>query len=139
MTAAHANRLNDMLTDTYMEYLHCLATEAPDRPRQAPDLPLIETPASFVIEFLTTIAHATPPIPVTRHGMDAALDALFAHPALRPLLLDDASSIALQEHFATTHLPRASAVFAAHWAHIIVPAWDQHRELQRALRDSTTS
>lgn len=139
MTAAHASPLNDILTDNYMEYLHILATESPDRPRQAPDLPLIDTPATFVVEFLSTIAHATPPIPVTRHGMDAALDVLFAHPALRPLLLDDASSAALQEHFATTHLPRASTVFAAHWTHIICPAWDQHRALQRALRDSATS
>lgn len=126
MSAAHDD-------DAYISYLFDIATEAPDRPLQAPDLPNINTPATFLIDFLRTIADTAPPPPITRHGMDAALDILFAHPAMRPLLLDDNTSVALQQHFATSYLPDASPVFAAHWTHIILPAWDQHRELQRTL------
>lgn len=119
--------------DTYIIYLFDIATEAPDRPLQIPDLPVIETPATFLMEFLSTMAATVPPPPLTRHGMDAALDILFSHPAMRPLLLDDNTSVALQQHFATSYLPDATPVFTAHWTHIILPAWDQHRELQRTL------
>jgi len=119
--------------DTYITYLFDIATEAPDRPLQIPDLPVIETPATFLMDFLRTMANTAPPPPLTRHGMDAALDILFSHPAMRPLLLDDNTSVALQQHFATSYLPDATPVFAAHWTHIIRPAWDQHRELQRTL------
>ena len=124
--------------DTYIIYLFDSATEAPDRPLQAPDLPVIDTPATFLMEFLITMAAPVPPPPITRHGMDAALDILFSHPAMRPLLLDDNTSVALQQHFATSYLPDATPVFAAHWTHIIQPAWDQHRELQRTLAASGT-
>jgi hypothetical protein len=119
--------------DTYIIYLFDIATEAPDRPLQIPDLPVIETPATFLMDFLRTMAATVPPPPLTRHGMDAALDILFSHPAMRPLLLDDNTSVALQQHFATSYLPDATPIFTAHWTHIIRPAWDQHRELQRTL------
>lgn len=122
--------------DTYIIYLFDIATEAPDRPLQPPDLPGIDTPATFLMEFLRTMADTVPPPPITRHGMDAALDILFSHPAMRPLLLDDNTSVALQQHFVTSYLSDASPVFAAHWTHIIQPAWDQHRELQRTLAAS---
>lgn len=139
MSAAIAATLNDELMNTYTTYLYDIATEAPDRPLQPPDRPILEAPATFLLEFLRTLASIVPPPPITRHGMDAALDILFSHPALRPLLLDDHSSVALQQHFAGTYLPEATPVFAAHWEHIIRPAWDQHRELQRVLADSAQS
>jgi hypothetical protein len=122
--------------DAYIAYLFDIATEAPDRPLQAPDLPVINTPATFLMDFLHTIAATVPPPPITRHGMDAALDIIFSHPAMRPLLLDDNTSVALQQHFATSYLPDATPAFTAHWTHIILPAWDQHRELQRVVADS---
>lgn len=136
MSAALANPINDEILNAYTAYLYDIATEAPDRPLQAPDRPILEAPATFLLDFLRTMAAIVPPPPITRHGMDAALDVLFSHPALRPLLLDDHSSVALQEHFAATYLPDAPPVFAAHWTHIIRPAWDQHRELQRTLAAS---
>ena len=134
MSAAIANPINDELLNLYTNYLFDVATEAPDRPLQPPDRPMLEAPATFLLDFLRTLADTVPPIP--RHGMDAALDILFSHPSLRPLLLDDNSSVALQQHFASTYLPASPPVFAAHWTHIILPAWDQHRELQRTLAGS---
>jgi hypothetical protein len=128
--------VNDDLITNFHAYLWDLATEAPFRLRQHPDYPLIEAPATFLVSFLRSIGEAVPFPPITRHGMDAALDQLFAHPALRPLLLDDATSGALQEHFATSYLPTMPPVFQAHWNHIIRPAWDQHRELQRTIRET---
>ena len=124
------------LFNSYIHYLHAAATENPFRPQQHPDLPQIETPATFLQGFLSDMATADPPLPITRHGMDAALDILFAHPALRPLLTDDHASVALQQYIADAIIPTAPAVFAAHWTHIIRPAWDQHRELQRVLAAS---
>jgi hypothetical protein len=123
-------------TTTYTTYLYDIATEAPDRPLQPPDNPDINTPATFLVDFLRTLADTVPPPPITRHGMDAALDILFSHPSIRPLLLDDNSSVALQQHFAATYLPAAPPVFVAHWTHIIRPAWDQHRDIQRTLAAS---
>ena len=136
MSAAGAAATINADQEAYVAYLFDIATEAPDRPLQAPDNPDINHPATFLIDFLRTMAATVPPPPITRHGMDAALDILFAHPALRPLLLDDNSSVALQQHFANTNLPDATPVFAAHWTHIILPAWDQHRELQRVVAAS---
>lgn len=132
------------MTDVYIAYLRDIATEAPDRPLQPPPLPDITGPSTFLLEFLQSLlptdnsATDTPFVfPITRHGMDAALDALFSHPALRPLLLDDNTSVALQQHFSNTILPAiGTAPVTAFWEHIIRPAWDQHRDIQRALRDS---
>ena len=134
MSAAFLDQ-EELLT-SYIHYLHATATETPFRPQQHPDLPQIETPATFLQEFLSDMATADPPLPITRHGMDATLDILFAHPALRPLLVDDHASVALQQYITDTIIPTAPAVFAAHWEHIIRPAWDQHRELQRVLAAS---
>jgi hypothetical protein len=129
LTTSHQEELRN----TYIHYLHATAIENPFRPQQYPDLPPMEAPATFLINFLRDMATATPPLPITRHGMDATLDILFSHPALRPLLTDDHASVALQQYIADTIIPTAPAVFAAHWTHIIRPAWDQHRELQRVL------
>ncbi len=136
MSAAIASLLNEELLNAYTIHLHAVATENQHPPDQHPDRPHIDAPATFLRDFLHGIATADPPLQITRHGMDAALDILFAHPALRPLLLDDHSSVALQQHIADTLLPDATPLFAAHWAHIIRPAWDQHRELQRVVAAS---
>jgi hypothetical protein len=127
---------HDEVREAYVDYLFDIATEAPDRPLQPPDAPHIDAPATFLMDFLQTLASTVPPPPITRHGMDAALDILFAHPALRPLLLDDHTSVALQEHFEISYLSPERPVLAAHWTHIIRPAWDQHRELQRVIATS---
>ena len=123
--------------NNYLQYLYDIATENPFRPSpsQAPRRPAIDAPATFLIDFLTHIRDATPPLPITRHGMDAALDIVFSHPSLRQLLLDDHSTAALQEHYATTYVAATatSDLFRAHWTHIILPAWNQHRDIQRAL------
>jgi hypothetical protein len=131
--------MTDDATSIYIAYLRDIATEAPDRPLQPPTLPDIPAPATFLMEFLQSLLPADVPIaiPITRHGMDAALDALFSHPALRPLLLDDNTSVALQQHFTNTILPAIGTTPAtAFWEHIIRPAWDQHRDIQRIVRDS---
>lgn len=133
MTTASSTDLN-----TYLQYLYDIATENPFRPSpsQSPGSPAIDTPSTFLIDFLTQIRDATnPPLPITRHGMDAALDVLFSHPALRPLLLDDPTTVALQEHYATAYVAdtTTSDLFRAHWTHIILPAWNQHRDIQRTV------
>lgn len=131
-------------TATYITYLRDIATEAPDRPIHPPTQPDIPSPATFLLDFLQSLLPTDTSstdnsfvIPITRHGMDAALDTLFSHPALRPLLLDDNTSVALQQHFSNTILPAiGTAPATAFWDHIIRPAWDQHRDIQRTVRDS---
>lgn len=128
--------VNEELLSAYIHHLHATATEEPFRPQQHPDRPHIDAPATFLYDFLRDMINTDPPLPITRHGMDAALDILFAHPAFHLLLKDDHATTALQQYITETVIPTAPPVFAAHWTHIILPAWDQHRELQRTLAAS---
>lgn len=66
--------------------------------------------------------------PVTRLGLEHALDAVFALPQLTPIL-DDPTPY--QNAFAARDLPACDARFAPFWHHIVRPAWDQHADIRR--------
>jgi hypothetical protein len=97
-------------------------------------VPSTRLPRGIATDLLTTtltqIGNATP----TRHGLDAALDLLFARPDIAPLLttLDPAT-------LADRVLPRTHPRFAAHWTHIVIPAWEQHVALARAMAASAAT
>ena len=105
-------------TATYITYLRDIATEAPDRPIHPPTQPDIPSPATFLLDFLQSLLPTDTSstdnsfvIPITRHGMDAALDTLFSHPALRPLLLDDNTSNSI---FPTRFFPPSAQPLPQH-------------------------
>lgn len=106
----------------YLVYLADVACERPVTPVAAP----IALHPRALIPILTYIGQGHHPI--TRHGLDAALDILFAHPdvvaALQTLHPDEIANEVLPD----TH-PR----FADFWTHIVRPAWDQHVALARTL------
>lgn len=132
MSAAAASILFDFPTDTrldaYIAYIRAVACESPDRIPVPPPAPL-HSPDTVLAATLAQIGNATPA--PTRHGLDAALDILFAHPDIAPLLLTLEPAI-----FADRVLPRTHPRFAAHWTHIVIPAWEQHVALARTLAAS---
>jgi hypothetical protein len=66
--------------------------------------------------------------PVTRLGLEHALDAIFSLPQLTPILDDPTPH---QNAFAARHLPECDARFAPFWHQIVRPAWDQHADIRR--------
>jgi len=97
---------------------------------------LITDPAEFISTLFRYIAVSNAPI--TRLGMDQMMDALFARPEMAPALEDDRAAD-IQNRFEAVWLPRVSPLFKAHWTHIILPAWSQHRDIARACRDSRSA
>jgi hypothetical protein len=65
--------------------------------------------------------------PVTRMGLEHALDSVFTLPQLTSIL-DDPTPY--QNAFAARDLPACDVRFAPFWHHIIRPAWDQHAEIR---------
>jgi hypothetical protein len=109
----------------YLDYVRAVACEAPDSdPPVTLPLPI---PDVALIAILRRIGNATP----TRHGLDAALDILFAHPDIAPLL-----QTRNPDEFATQVLPHTHPRFADHWTHIVRPAWEQHVALAQAIAAS---
>ena len=94
----------------------------------------VTDPAEFISSLFRYIAISNAPI--TRLGMDQMMDALFARPEMAPAL-DDAIATDIQNRFEADWLPQATPIFKAHWTHIILPAWSQHRDIARVCRTST--
>lgn len=87
------------------------------------------TPTIALAAAIIALGNGTSPI--TRNGLDAALDQLFAHPDIAPLLLT-----LDPDTFADQVLPRTHPRFADFWTHIVRPAWDQHVDIARACAAS---
>jgi len=104
----------------------------------------IPHPAQFLMEALAALSpetddERTAP-PPTRAGIDTVCDLLFKHPAIAPLLADPVQSAALQTHFIDNYLLHATAPhFRDHWTYIILPAWNQHTDIQATLRATATA
>lgn len=117
------------MSATWIRFLLDVATER-THCRLGPYLvPDDVTPVAFVTTLFRAIAQE--PAGITRHGLDTMLDVLFEIPEMWELLRQPkeyqdevAGTIGLQ------HLPDA---FRAQWTHIIVPAWNQHMELRKAM------
>jgi hypothetical protein len=110
----------------YLAYICAIACEVPDTdPAQSPSP--MPAPDAALVAILRAIGNSIP----TRHGLDAALDILFAHPDIAPLL-----QTLRPDELADRVLPHAHPRFADHWTHIVRPAWEQHVALQSAIAAS---
>jgi hypothetical protein len=114
---------------TYVDYLLALSKEDLAAPREPPQTPQIKDPQNFLQAFLRVLDKQEK---TTRRGVDAAIEALFAHTDMEPLL-DDVTAITFQRRFVTEHLPLCSPLFRNYWSHVITPAWDQLREVRRMM------
>ena len=117
----------DARLNAYIAYIRAVACEAPDCPVIPPPTPPIPAPDIVLATIFAQIGNDTP----TRFGLDAALDHLFAHPDIAPLLLTLSPTT-----FADRVLPRTHPRFADHWTHIVIPAWEQHVAFLRAVAAS---
>lgn len=103
-----------------------LLSVARQRPMAAPSS---DTPCPTPATVFRAIA--TNPDGITRHGLDAMMDALFALPAYTDLLKHPFEYQA--EIAADLNLVAQPPAFQAQWTHIIVPAWNQHSELRKIM------
>lgn len=113
----------------YSQWLIDTACQRPVGPQ--PPHPEIRDPANFLTALLRIIALSGEPI--TRLGLERAMDTVFALPALTPLL-DNA--VEHQNRFAAQHLPACAPRFHPFWQHIIRPAWDQHADIRRVCLET---
>ncbi len=91
-------------------------------------------PPSFAATLFSAMASAPS---LTRHGIDTAMDALFALPGTEPLLQHPYE---YQNEIATAiGLADRPDTFRAHWTHIIVPAWNQHSEIRKVMEATATA
>jgi len=111
-------------------YLIGIATEAPHvTPWTARPFPSLQDPYAFFVTLTDILSQpiATPP---TRNGLDAMMDALFAHPETAPLLRAPRN---FQEDFSSRDCPPA---LRDHWTYVLRPAWNQHVDIWRTASAS---
>jgi hypothetical protein len=111
---------------TYVDYLLALSKEEQQAP---PPQPQIKDPANFLQAFLRVLDKQEK---TTRRGVDAAIEALFAHTEMEPLL-DDVTALTFQRRFVIDHYPLCSPLFRNYWSHVITPAWNQLRDVRRMM------
>ena len=111
---------------TYVDYLLALSKE---EQQETPEKPPIKDPANFLQAFLRLLDKQEK---TTRRGVDAAIEALFAHTDMEPLL-DDVTAITFQRNFVTEQMPLCSPLFRNYWSHVITPAWNQLRDVRRMM------
>jgi hypothetical protein len=99
--------------------------------RPQPPLPLTEIhdPTNFLQAFFVILGKENY---TTREGIEQVMDSLFSLPPMAPLL-EDAAATTFQEKFITNYLPFCTPLFQSYWDHIILPAWTQLRDIQRAV------
>jgi hypothetical protein len=116
----------------YSQWLIDTACWRPVGPQ--PPHPEIRDPANFLTALLRIIALSVQAgEPITRLGLEHAMDAVFALPVMAPLL-DNAAEH--QNRFAVQHLPACAPRFHPFWQHIIRPAWDQHADIRRVCLET---
>ena len=108
----------------YNSYLRDVACERPLTP--PPPRPEFSDATLGLRISLCNLLPANGALLITRHGLDAALDILFAHPQFAPLLLSLDPDTFSRPILASAH-PR----YADFWTHIVRPAWDQYANIYR--------
>lgn len=109
-------------------YLIGIATEAAHVTPWVSPLPPLQDPYAFFVT-LTDILSQPISAPPTRNGLDAMMDALFAHPETAPLLRSPRN---FQEDFARDCPP----TLRDHWTYVLRPAWNQHVDIWRTAAAS---
>ena len=109
-----------------IDYLLSVAREHPATP------PASDTPPADPIAVFRAVA--ANPDGITRHGLDAMTDVLFALPAYENLLKHPVEY--QNEIAAELEISQQPTAFQAQWVHIIVPAWNQHSELRKVMEAS---
>jgi hypothetical protein len=122
--------MSNLVAFLYETYIRDTACER--RTVEQPPIPQLSPTeaAATLAAILTHLGDGATPI--TRNGLDAALDILFAHPDIAPLL----QTLHPDEFGATNILPNTHPRFADFWTHIVRPAWDQHVALAAAVAGS---
>jgi hypothetical protein len=87
-------------------------------------LPKITVPELFFAVVLRSLDSKR----VTMNGLDNMLDVLFSHPDMLPLLID----VSYQNRLKL----ETPEPIQKYWVHIIIPAWNQHIQLQEVKRKS---
>lgn len=108
---------------TMTPYLNYLADVACQRPTTHVQPPITDNPSALIMDVFKHIGSPAPRLPITRHGIDAMIDVLFAHPVFQNTLTNATD---IQEHFAVTFLRHTSEIFKDHWTYVILPAWNHH-------------
>jgi len=116
---------------TYVDYLLALSKEEEQAP---PPQPQIKDPQNFLQPFLRVLDKQEK---TTRRGVDVAIEALFAHTEMEPLL-DDVTALTFQRRFVIDHYPLCSPLFRNYWSHVITPAWNQLRDVRRMMNYTNT-
>lgn len=122
---------------SYANYYNALCVVACERPGP---LTVVPPPPEFgdaimaLRNAFATLFPADGALLITRHGLDAALDILFAHPQIAPLLL-----WVDPDTFGPPILSSAHPRYADFWTHIVRPAWDQHAAIQRTAEATGTT
>ena len=111
---------------TYVDYLLALSCELET---EKPEIPQINDPANFFQAFLHVLDKKEK---TTRRGVDAAIEVIFTHSDMTPLL-DDVTAITFQRRFVIEHFPLCSQLLRNYWSHVITPAWDQLRDARRMM------
>jgi len=102
-----------------MTYLsHLLETAYTIPSKYTKTLPKIHNPELF----LSVILEKLDPTKVTMNGLDNMLDIIFAHEDMSILLTDLSCQSRIE-------IP---PTMEKYWTHIIIPAWNQHAEIQEA-------
>ena len=121
--------MTNTMSATMIDYLLSVARE---QPTTTPPPPPTDTdPADPIAVFRAVAAN---PDGITRHGLDAMMDALFSVPAYENLLKHPVEY--QNEIAADLNLIAQPTAFQAQWTHIIVPAWNQHSELRKVIEAS---
>ena len=118
-----------MTTTPVIAYLLSVAQERPLVPQ--PPILTDPVPASFATDLFRAMTDSTG---LTRHGIDAMMDALFALPGTELLLQHPFET--QKETADAIRLPELPATFRAYWTHIIVPAWNQHALMRKIMLES---
>jgi hypothetical protein len=112
-------------------YLIGIATEAAHVTPwvSPPPFPPLQDPYAFFVTLTDILSQPISP-PSTRHGLDAMMDALFAHPETAPLLRSPRN---FQEDFDARDCPPA---LRDNWTYVLRPAWNQHVDIWRTAAAS---
>ena len=97
--------------------------------RPQPPSPEIRDPSNFLQAVFVILGKENY---TTREGVEQVMDSLFSLPPMAPLL-EDAAATTFQEKFIEHYLPYCTPLFQSYWDHIIIPAWTQLRDIQRAI------
>jgi hypothetical protein len=113
----------------YVDVLLRVAKESHYLQSQPPPPTEIRSPSNFLQAFFVLLGKETH---TTREGIERVMDSLFSLEPMAPLL-EDAAATTFQENFTENYLPFCTPLFQSYWNHIILPAWAQLRDIQRAI------